>query len=129
MTIEEIQWFYDNNVSEFPELDDLDDEELCEIIELIHIIYDKRFTLSSQLSEYIRNHRNLMHRFRHISGDLDMYKKIEIGGVEFEDKYIFPGGIGRKYYAIICKLLDLDNNGSDARAGKLLSYAEKYGWQ
>ena len=129
MTIEEIQRFYDNNVNKFPELDDLNDEELCEVVELFHEVYDKGFSKSSDLSNYIRNHRNLMHQFRHISGDLDMHKKIEVDGMEFEDNFIFPGGIGKKYYAIICKLLDLGNNGSDAQAGKFLSYAEKYGWQ
>ena len=122
MTIEEIQRFYDNNRRKVPELDDLDDEELCEVIELVHMVDDNGFTRSDDLSKYIRQHRKLMYRFRCISGDLTMYN-------EFGDEYIFPGGIGKKYYAIICKLLTLDNKGSNARAGELLSYAEKYGWQ
>lgn len=90
-------------------------EELKEIEfqQLVDEMRNQNFAYSSQVSNYIRQNC-LGNKYKHISGHLEMTNN--------GNSWIFTGGFPRDIYARLCSELQLENNGSSARAGKFTSF-------
>lgn len=79
----------------------------------------KGFRMSWQVSRYIVEHK-LGRKYKFISGLLD-----------FENSYsswTFKGGISPKYYARLCRALNLANKKTDSYVRDFTPYAEVYGY-
>lgn len=80
--------------------EELTSEEWKEIYELVRFFRKKGYRKSFQISNYIKTH-NLGYRYPNITGHLTMTNEHDI--------WDFDGGIGPKYYAIICEKLGIDS--------------------
>lgn len=96
-----------SRIREIAEKYNLIEVEADELNQLLGEIRRLNFTHSSQLSVYIMKN-NLGYQYRNISGILRM----ESEGNEWN----FHGGFPPDIYKIICKELDLSNQGTTARA-------------
>lgn len=85
---------------------------------LVAFFRKKRFTRSSQVSQYIRTH-NMRDEWPNITGYLTM--ESNYGG----GRWNFDGGISPAYFAYVCRELDLNGNGSDSHVVGFHSYSSR----
>ncbi|MCL1466010.1 cold-shock protein [Argonema galeatum] len=91
--------------------------EADELEQLLAEMRPLKFTHSKELSKYIKEHQ-LGYRYPNISGIVRM----EEAGREWD----FHGGFPPDIYKVICRELDLDNQGTDARAIKFTPFKDVY---
>lgn len=87
----------------------------AELAALIAEVKEKNFSFSSDLSNYIINN-NLRQKYKNISGIVTMRKNT--------DEWDFPGGFPKEIYRIICQELNLEDNGTSARAVGFRNYSK-----
>jgi cold shock CspA family protein len=91
--------------------------EADELEQLLAEMRPLEFERSKELSAYIVKHR-LGYKYQHISGILRMRE----AGIEWD----FHGGFPEKIYAIICKEIELNNQGTRAKAIRFTPFKNVY---
>ena len=101
--------------SELTKKHSLSDVEAKELSTLLKDVESKRFTYSSELSNYIKRY-NLGSKYPNISGIVTMQNS--------SDTWNFNGGFPRNIYRIVCQELGLVDKGTSSKAIDFLSYKQ-----
>lgn len=101
--------------SELTKKHSLSDVEAKELSTLLKDVESKRFTYSSELSNYIKRY-NLGSKYPNISGIVTMQNS--------SDTWNFNGGFPRNIYRIVCQELDLVDKGTSSKAIDFLYYKQ-----
>ena len=107
----------ENEIVRIAKCYNLTEVEADELQQLLTQMRPKKFTHSNQLSLYIVRHR-LGYKYPNISGIVRMQEE----GREWDFHGGFPPGI----YRIICEELDLNNQGTNARAVEFTPFKSVY---